>query len=639
MKNDKKEETQKRVIIYIGEDDGYWDSIKNRLEGKYRRLEFDFLHYKLDHFPHFQSFLIDFLEKKPGFIYIDFSTNLEKKLRLANYLQYENILKKIPLVGLVDKKEKVEECLFAGVHVIHVKCGELHDVVYDPFVLAYPKDAREPLFARAKFEKDVSLICDLRICYITPTFIHAEGNIELEEGAIIELNTDIPKHMVPSRKYRVKSVDDKNLDFNYRYSYDLEFIYVDEPDDELKDVEENLMGSTEEQKELILKEARQNHRYKMADYQQNLDKSKKDVHAWVMHNLDPAKRASRIKIMVVDPKLNFIKETEKSLDEYTYRIFPQTHLTSEFREIYTSRPDIIGIQFFDKKDVQKRVEDNYDKFTHNDGTPLSDDEIEYEKDKILKSFKREEEKKSLDILSTLVKKIKSYEKYRPFIILFNCEGFSSDTIQESLKYPYLMANKGGVHLTTLVNLAAAFHKKNEDKFEKFVTAKIQELKKSNPGKYRKLTRSDFEEKRYYLSIDDKLAHANYRRPIKLKEMTESFCSFESPQILKLGTYRLDFPVNMSITLIPKGGQDRELMGQAYLHWSLIHSVGEEEKKAIRKYVNKIFFSDLDEKRKAEMQAFESLNEQEKEKRLAELIKKERAEELDSDQEWDDTELD
>ena len=101
-------------------------------------------------------------------------------------------------------------------------------------------------------------------------------------------------------------------------------------------------------------------------------------------------------------------------------------------------------------------------------------------------------------------------------------------------------------------------------------------------------------------------------------MTESDLTFSSQFELDIGTYRLDFPVAMSIRIVPIGGNTYELDGDNRFYRALIHSVGEEDKKKIRQFVNEIFFSELNQKRIAEEQAFKELNDGERMKRVQEM---------------------
>lgn len=627
-------DNSKKSIFYIGDDKSYWHTVMSRIRRDFSKLEFNFRHISNSEFEHYQHLFLELITRPPSVLYLDFSLMPDSYLKLANLLKLENSFKHIPIVGLVDKKEKIEACIFAGVDVIHVKCGEFHDVVYDPFKITFPKLVEDPQFAKATFNREVFLITDFRIGYITPTYIHAEGNMELEEGSLIELNTHIPKKLVPSRWYRVKTIDDKNLYYDYKFSYDLEFVFVDEPEDEVAKAQEETEGMDQARVDLAIKQARQNQKIKMAEYESDLYKSKKDTRQWVEENMGEA-GAKMTKIMILDTKLDFLKNTQKNLDEHPFTTRLQTKFSENYHEIYTLRPDIIATQFYDPAALTVKLEEEFNTFTHQDGTPLTDDEITVEKEKYLDNLKKNAEGEALDLLSDLVKKIKTFEGYRPYIIVFQCSHYESKTIQESLKYPFIISNAGPLYLRHVVHMAEAYEKRNNQKFLDHVHKKIAELKAKDPRKYRNISEFDFKEKRYYISRKDALSRANFRHKIQLQSMTESSCTFYCEKNLSLDTYRLDFPVDLSLTLIPLDEtKDKEKSGDGYIYNGLIHSVGELEKREVRKFVNEIFFSDLNSKRQEEQEAFKKLNK----KALEDKLKtSDAADEQISDEQIDDSE--
>ena len=78
----------------------------------------------------------------------------------------------------------------------------------------------------------------------------------------------------------------------------------------------------------------------------------------------------------------------------------------------------------------------------------------------------------------------------------------------------------------------------------------------------------------------------------------------------MGIYRLDKPIAFSVTLVPFGdGKNFESSGGKLKRYKgLIHSVGEDEKKELRRFVNEIFGAPKKEKEVKEKLAFEALNE-------------------------------
>jgi hypothetical protein len=612
---DKKDET--REILYLGNDSSYWTTIKNRVSQKLNEKAVNYHSIKLNNTTNYQIVYLEVIKINPHIIFFDFSTNVQFFLKLAHMLKRENSLKNTPIIGLVEKKENAVDCIFAGVEVIHVKCGEYHDIIYDAFFLAFPTETETPDFAKAEFERDVTLICDLRLGYITPTSFHAEGNVKLDPDTTITIESEVPMKMVPSQKFICKDISNFDLYYDYKYNYELQFLFVDEPEFDDEELEQRLEGLDENQRVLIIKTTKVNRRLEVADYKSRLKKTKKDVTTWISDNMDRVK-PKKTKILIIDKDLKFLLDPKKILGDLPFTVRTQTYLNEELNDIKVLRPDIISFQFFDLDRITQEVEDHFENGLKEDGTPYYPDELSFVKEELLKDKINDGETQVLDQLSLILKTIKSLDNYKPFIILFNCHSYSSQSIQESFKYPFIIVNKNKIDLNPVIDMATMLEKRNDKKKLDLITSKVKTLKKSDPKKYRSLSNKDFEDKKYYLSNKNTLSKISTTFPVVLKSMTESELSFSSKLEFDPGTYRLDFPVDMSITIVPIDGNNYEVDGDKKIYHCLIHSVGEDDKKKLRQFVNEIFFSDLNKKRSEEDKSFKELNESERMRRIQEM---------------------
>jgi hypothetical protein len=635
MAENKKEKKETFKIVYIGDDNSYWTTISRRISSQFQNKEFEFHKFFVGNYPNYQFLFLEILNLEPHVIYLDFSTSLTEGLKIAHLIKRENAMRLIPVVGLVEKQERVKDGIFAGVEFIHVKCGEYYDVIYDPFLIALPKDVRKPDFAEAKFSRDAKLFSDFRVSFITPTYIHLEGNIKLLQDDIITLNNDIPDRLIPSKKFLIKEIREFDLYYDYKYAYDLQFIYVDEPQFDDEELERKLEGLDENQRVLLIKNTKMKRQQEIDDYKARMRKTKKDVEAWVVDNMDRAK-PKKTKILIIDKNLTFLKDENNLLEKFKFTIRTQTMLTDDLKDIKISRPSIISFQFYDSDTLNVMVEEKFLDGVDDDGTPLEPAELAARKEEYRKELIDAQESAALDQLSLIIKTVKGFDGYKPFIILFNCHNYTSQSIQESFKYPFVIVNKLPIDLEMIMNMARMLEQKNDKKMEDHISAKVQQLKKSDPNKYRNLSSSDFTEKKYFISAKNPLSMASIAIPIDLKTFTETECTFLTKEELDIGTYRMDFPVNMSLRTIPfEGGSAFEATSDGNLYRGLVHSVGEGDKKKIRQFVNEIFFAGLNEERAAELSAFKDLNESEKLKRIQEM--KELAEAEAAEKSQSDTE--
>lgn len=587
-----------RWLFYIGTDDAYWKTIFNQYLKLYPTFGFAQKVFKDKDPVKLQAITLTILEEIPAIVYLDFSTNREAMMGLAQILTRDAILKSIPIVGLVENKEHVKQCLSAGVDFIHVKCGEHHDIIYDPMALAFPKEVIKPQFAMAKFKKDIVLIDDFRVGYISPTSMHVEGNIKLEKDAIIELETSLPKNVVASKKFKVQSVVENNLYYDFKYAYDLEMMVLDEPS-MTEDQFDDALGETDEAKKAKLaQQAKLARKQKMLDYEEQLKRAKKQLKSWVQDNVTMSSPKTT-KVLLVDRQLRFLKEPDiKTLDSYPFSIRCQTMLSDTYREVLQIMPGIIAIQMFshvepaDEALFQEAVQtllEKKDDIPAQGATPEEQAKID-----LIKSLPGEE-REELNSIGELIKFIKSVDNYTPFILIYNCPFQTTKALQESYQYPLIMLNKESLTLAGTLNITSIYEKKQTEKYNTKINSKIAELKKQDPQKYRALTLDSFNEVRYYVKKTSIQSYCSYQYPIVIVTITESELTFLADELLELKTYRINFPVEMSIHLVPIDGKAYNDFEGKKQYRALIHSIDEGDKKLMRRYVNEIFLAPKMEK--------------------------------------------
>jgi hypothetical protein len=182
----------------------------------------------------------------------------------------------------------------------------------------------------------------------------------------------------------------------------------------------------------------------------------------------------------------------------------------------------------------------------------------------------------------------------PFIVVFNAQ-ISSKEMQERLYYPHLMSIKDELTVEVLEKMADTYSKKLTDK------APLNEMKRN-----------------VYLKKTNSTSLAEILIPITMTKISETDLQFKTDWSLPSGVnLHLTAPVDMHVHIQPIG----KTQGKGFEYYGLIHALGETQKKDLRKYVNSIFFRDLDAGKSAELDEFKKLNEL----KLQERITKEKEE--------------
>ena len=626
-------------VIYLGDDKTFWTSVSQRFVSTYEDIEWEFIQITPEKNQIGQSYFPEILRHNPKIIYIDFCVHTDQMINLCEIMSRDNTFEHIPLVGFSEDKESIRQYLSAGSDFIFVKGGEFHDIVYAPMCVAFPKKVKKPDFAKAEFVKEIDLIDDFRVGFIAPTYMHIEGNLTFKKGEVLELNTEIPTKNVPSKKFAVKTVSKSNQYYDYQFNYDLDFRFVDEPVFNDDDYEMQLSQvSDEKERAKIIKNAKHDRQQKIAEFEDLLKRSRKKHKDWVIHNIDPGSQ-KKTKVLIVDQFLRVLdSENNVQLDKQPYAFRCQTKLRDGFPEIEKIKPGIIAIQLLDDfppeeeeslKDIIELRKQGIDVFEPNPADPQEDDQL---KGKMMEDIPALE-KSSLTFLSNLLKTIKTIENYAPILVLFRCYFQSSKALQESYHYPMIVTHDAGISLDVISNLAKIYETKQDEKFEKLIKAKVTLLKQKDPQKYQRLSYQDFIEKRYFIKKRNPLSFCSLRAKVNINSISESELFFSTDMELPQKTFRVDYPLEMSIHLIPieEGKLFLDNKGEKQYR-ALIHSISETDKKTLRRYVNEVFFEPLMEKRAEEEAAYKELHdsklkERESQSEVEEQLEQEKADEL------------
>ena len=588
MESTKKKE---KVVIYCGKDKGYFQTLSLRFQSTYAHLNFSvqMINQCTDGYLPLLSKIINI---DPVIVYIDFSSDTKYSLKLSRQLNRLSTFSEIPIIGLVDDSSNLKECWASGVNLTHIKCGEVHDVVYHPMIIGMPDKVKKPTFARGKFKKPIEaeLISDFRIGFITPDYIHAEGDFPQKKGDVLELATSLPRDTIPSQQFSINEVTNKDLYYDFEYAYNLGITFVDRPEPNDDELDKAMAIEDPKAKANLLKQIEHNKKASVEDYKKRLQVCKKKHNLWVSDKLTFSK-PKKTKVLIVDEEMAFLKTVKGTLDQYPYTIRLQTILTEEISTLKRIFPHIIALNFVNNSFLNSFNNPNL---------------TEIEKEALGEELKNIETD-SLNQIGSLIKRVKSTESYTPFIIIFNCKNYSSNALQDTYEYPLIMCHDGEMDLNFILKMAELFERKQEEKFAKKVEEKILKLRKEDPKKHGRLTRADFEEKRYFISKTDDLSFVSSRSDIELVSISESDVTFASTEDLGISSYRLEVPIKCSITIVPVDGKISIKDSGRFIYRALIHSIGELDKKELRRYVNETFFVDLNEKRDQELENFQSLN--------------------------------
>lgn len=575
MTGDVKKKTglKEKVVLYVGTDKGYAKTLSDRLKSHFSYITDLVLNYysKFDTVK-FEKIVVDIHDISPVIIYVDLSSNSKEFFELINYVKRDHKFANIPVVALVEKKELLKKSLLYKIDFVHIKCGEIHDVLYDPMFMAFPKLVKRPDFAMAKFKNEAKASIHMMVGYATANYIHVETDALLTVDEEISLDLKIPSSILPSRGFSVSKKYNTDLIYDFKYAYDLRYHYVDYPEFTQEEEEDPQFEKIKE--------------HKIKEFENLVLYHKKKVKDWVNDAILFSRQKSS-KIVVFDPVLNVFRATEESSRGHKFSMRVQTSLEGTLIEIDRIRPHIIAFNF------------------QNEGEEMKNQEG---KEQIITVKKADDDLNDIEKLTAVIKKVKSSEG-APYIITFNSDKFSSKTLQETYRYPNMLANPDKISYKFLNQLGLMIAEKREKKLNEAIAKKVKELRIADPKKYRNLREGDLVEHKYYIDKHKEVALAYTKRDIILFEMTESLVSFCAQDDFEVGNrISIDFPLSMEVTVVPPGDARKPngVPSSSKMYRGLIHGLNEIEKQDLRKFVNKIFFSDLEESRAKEKEDLERI---------------------------------
>ncbi len=282
------------------------------------------------------------------------------------------------------------------------------------------------------------------------------------------------------------------------------------------------------------------------EYDHEVNKVQRKLKAWILDNLGRSQRKN-VKVLIVDRQLTMFKN-QRPTDQYEYLIRCQPFFKDTFFEINRIRPNVISFV------LETRPND------------AKDDEV-YNDHKALK---------------TLIEVIKNKfdGEYKPYLVVFEAGQMASKDLQNTYGYDQILAYGGQLSPDVLLKMAEVFSKKiNQIATTSKELVETVFLKKNLP--------STFGEVQLKVNV------------LSCSEIDMTFQS--SREFSPYTVLHFTHPVDMYVTIVP----NEKFKGDIY--YGLVHGVGETGKSELRKYVNSIFFRDLENQKQAERDEFERIN--------------------------------
>jgi hypothetical protein len=209
--------------------------------------------------------------------------------------------------------------------------------------------------------------------------------------------------------------------------------------------------------------------------------------------------------------------------------------------------------------------------------------------------KEENPRNTMESLTKLVGVLnQNFASLKPYLIIFNTD-YASQELQEILSYKQAICDKNELSPELVIRMSDMLQKKI-----------LGDQPVSNKNELPKV----------FIKKNNLASLAEIEKSVQVVKLSESDMIIQSDIAFPEGTnLHFTHPVEMFVYLQPA-----KASGKVPEYYGLIHSLGEVEKKELRRYVNTIFFRDHDAQVNAETEEFKKLNEAKLQEKLNALKK-------------------
>ena len=297
----------------------------------------------------------------------------------------------------------------------------------------------------------------------------------------------------------------------------------------------------------------------------------------------------KTKLLIVDRSMTVMRENKRVLAELPFATRYQSIISEEGMVIDKYSPHVIAYTFGGQLGESSQIKER----------ARNPKEL-----KIQEEANKEKSESAFIELKVIFDSIKALgNEYNPYVIIFNSSIETTDSLRDKFGYQNILVYSIPMNLKMVIDMGHMVEKKEDADSRKKRKGNVAKKKSKEPGKGGQKTTSSFDEDRNYLSLDK--SYGSISHNITFTSMTESEVTFSTGEELRLGVFKVKEPIPMYITTIPTEGHAYKKDGAKFLYQGLIHGWDEEEKKAIRSQVSKIFMRDKAEQEAAEKAEFDA----------------------------------
>jgi hypothetical protein len=522
-KSPEKKSGHELMILYIGVDKRYCESLQEKLATNYteKGITFRFRKFHQVAQDNHVAIVNIILKEKPDLALIDYSFQPDCLLKVTHILR--QIKKDLPILALFEHQtnfDVVKRSIRSGILLNQLKSGEDNlNTMYSMGYLTIRDNIAEPEIAKYQIREGLftKVIENAPVNYYTMNGFRVESYQTFKLDEEIDVGNKFPEEIMPSKKFvAAKAGEIGEHHYDRPHWAEFEYQYLDP-------IVISPRASALEKANMQEEQAK---RLKQIE-----EEVKPAFKEWFEEELAPKSDPQNVKILIIDHRLESIKTSKQWIEETLYSIQLKINVQDLEDHLKHFRPILIAFNY------EVAPEQN------EDGSEI--EPLDYNDSNALKS---------------LIQNIQSIEDYAPYIITFNDQGSACKKVQQELGLGTLMASQDKIDLNTIIKFAQVYENKNKEKIENEQKGKV------------------------YMNKDDEMALVQFKHVIQIVNVNEVAFEFTSKLPFQLyQTYQLEEPVETYFTIVPHR-PNSQFANDSHCYRALFHSYNDEQKKAIRKFI-------------------------------------------------------
>ena len=301
-------------------------------------------------------------------------------------------------------------------------------------------------------------------------------------------------------------------------------------------------------------------------------KCRKAMESWVFENQDKSE-AKQVRVLVIDKTLSFY-ESDIRTDQYPYVIHCQPFLKLVKKELLHEFAHLIVFNFEDIAPEELKANEEI-AYTYNE----------------------------INTLQYILKSIQSISEYTPYVIVFNSSQYDSNRLQSMFNYKNIISLKEELTPELVIKMAQMLEQKLSESFEEYGVPLV------------------------VIPKHDLKSYGEFEISITIQAASEQDIYFTSDYELTPNTVlRIHLHGDIHVTVVPTPANSK--YPESY--YGLINCVNETDKMEIRRWVNQVFFRQLEEQKEAEREEVLRIKEQAIERKKQAIEEEKRRKEAEAE---------